>query len=214
MKMLILNGSPKGSSKSSNTQIFINHFLRDMKEKHEVRWIVKEDPKELATSMQSFDTVLIVMPLYIHAMPSGVMKLIEQMEPASRKEQSIGFIIQAGFPESIQEKYIVDYLEALTKRLQYHYLGTVVKGTSCFIYRAPHQHEKLFQGLADLGHIFEETGAFDEDITQRFAEPYTLSQPILLFLKTISKLGLMDRGWKIILKENKALQHALDRPFL
>ncbi len=214
MNRLILNGSPKGSSKSSSTQIFINHFIKDMKEKPEVRYIAKEDPKELATSMQSFDTVLIVMPLYIHAMPSGVMKLIEHMEPAARKEQSIGFMIQAGFPESMQEKYIVAYLEALTKRLRYHYLGTVVKGTSAFIYRGPHQYEKLFQGLVDLGLVFEETGAFDEGITKRFAEPYALNPPILLIFKVLSKLGLIDRVWKTILKENNALQHALDRPFL
>lgn len=214
MKMIILNGSPKANSKSSNTEIFIQQFTSAMKTSYEVKYIAKEQPKTLAQYIKRFDTVLIVMPLYIHAMPSGVMKLIEHMEPAISKKQAIGFIIQAGFPESAHEKYICDYLEVLVKKLKYQYLGTVVKGGAAFIYKMPKHYKKLYQMLANLGCIFEETRAFDEKITKKLAQPYQHNKLNLCVLRIIKKLGLMDSEWNAMIEENNALEHVFDRPFL
>lgn len=214
MKMIILNGSPKANDKSSNTEIFIQQFTSKMQGTYEVKYIAKEKPEVLAKYIQQFDTVLIAMPLYIHAMPSGVMALIEQMEPATSKEQAIGFIIQAGFPESAHEKYIVAYLESLAKKLNYRYIGTVVKGGAAFVYRAPQQFKKLYEMLGELGRLFEETRTFDEKITQTLGQPYAFSKGALVMVRIIKKIGLMDREWNEMLAQNNALEHALDRPFL
>ncbi|MGL4345092.1 MAG: hypothetical protein ACRCTE_07845 [Cellulosilyticaceae bacterium] len=214
MKLLILNGSPKADHKTGNSHIFISHFTSRMTGDYEVRCIAKEKPEVLGQYIKKFDTVLIVMPLYIHAMPSGVMKLIEHMETATSNHQAIGFIIQAGFPESAHEKYIVDYCESLAKRLNYQYLGTVVRGGAAFVYREPERFKKLYKMLAELGHIFEQTRGFDEGITETLAKPYKFSRLELAMLRILKKLGLMNRDWDNMLRQNNALEHALDRPFL
>lgn len=214
MKMIILNGSPKANSKSSNTEIFIHHFTSAMKMKYEVKYIATEEPKELAQYIKTFDTILIVMPLYIHAMPSGVMKLIEHLESSCSNNQSIGFIVQAGFPESAHEKFVREYFEELAKRLHYQYLGTVVKGGSAFIYRRPKHFKKLYKSLADLGRIFEKTHAFDKKITQKLAKPYQFNKFALWQLRLIDKIGLVNYEWNAILRQNNALEHALNQPFL
>lgn len=213
MKLIILNGSPKADDKSSNTEIFIQQFTSAIQTTYEIKYIEKEKPELLAQYIKQFDTVLIVMPLYIHAMPSGVMELIEYMEPAIYGKQAIGFMIQAGFPESAHEKYITDYFESLAKKLNYQYIGTVVKGGTAFMYRAPERFKKLYKMLAELGSIFEKTGTFDEKITKTLGEPYRFSKFELVIIRFIKKLGLMDYEWNKMLKENNALEHAFDRPF-
>lgn len=47
-----------------------------------------------------YDTILMVMPLYIHAMPSGVMALIEAMEEAENPQSTLGFMEQ--YPDEVE----------------------------------------------------------------------------------------------------------------
>ena len=105
MSTIILNGSPKGNSESCNSKIFAETFVRDMKNPCEIRCIANGDPNELVRYVESFDTIMIIMPLYIHAMPAIVMKFIEKLEPTKTERKSIGFIIQAGFVETSQERF-------------------------------------------------------------------------------------------------------------
>ena len=81
MKTLILNGSPH--AKSGNTEIFIRNFAKGLESPYEVRYVLQEDAEQLAEYLLQFDTVIIAMPLYIHAMPGIVMRLIEHMKAAS-----------------------------------------------------------------------------------------------------------------------------------
>lgn len=48
MSTIILNGSPKGNSKNSNSQIFAEEFVRNMKNPCEIKCIANVDFKELA----------------------------------------------------------------------------------------------------------------------------------------------------------------------
>lgn len=214
MRTIILNGSPKADSKTSNTEIFIKHFIKDMKKPCEVRYIAKEDPKELAQYTQSFDTILMVLPLYIHAMPGIVMKFIECLEPEASGEKHIGFIIQAGFPETAQEKFVERYFAELAKQLHYNYLGTVSKGGAAAIYMFPKKFKKLYKQLSDLGRIYEETHVFDKEITKKLAYPYNLPKFQLGILKVLGKIGLDNVGWNMMLKQNQAFDKRLDKPFL
>ena len=213
MKTLVINGSP--TAKNGNTEVFIKQFIAGMKVPCEICYVAKEDSLQLAKHMKQFDTVIVAMPLYIHAMPGIVMKLIECMEPASDDGKTMGFIVQSGFMESAQSKYLERYLSALTKRLNYTYLGTVIRGGSAGIYMMPEQmNKKLFLHLRMLGEHFESNGSFHIEIINDLAKPNKLSKGKSRLLQFSHKLGLGDNMfWNMMLKKNNALGRKFDKPF-
>ena len=217
MKTIILNGSPKSNINESNTEIFINEFLKDMKVKLPVKYIVREDPVELAKTLKDFDTVLIFLPLYIHAMPGSVMRFLEKLEEKDMKGKNLGFFIQAGFPETAQEQFVERYFNELSKILNCNYLGTVSKGDSAGIYMYPHKFKKLYELLNDLGSKFEETNNFDEDIVVELSYPYNIddySAFTIFLLKIVHKIKFSNFGWDVMLKRNNSFDNRYDKPFL
>ncbi|GAA0180963.1 hypothetical protein SH2C18_35670 [Clostridium sediminicola] len=214
MNTIILNGSPKGNSINSNTRIFTEEFVKNMKRPCEIKCIAEADPKELAQYIKNFDAIIIMLPLYIHAMPGIVMKFIEGLEPADNDGKYIGFIVQAGFIETAQEKFVERYFKDLSRQLNYSYLGTVSKGEAAGIYMYPKMFKKVLKLVADLGVAYEETHAFDKDIVKRLGKPYELTKFQLRILKLVNKVGLGNVGWHKMLRKNNALDRRLDRPFL
>lgn len=216
MKMIILNGSPKKNIKESNTEIFINQFLKDTKNKYPIKYIAKEDPIELSKSLKEFDTILIFLPLYIHAMPGIVMKFLEKLEEKDMKGKNIGFFIQAGFPETAQEQFVERYFEELTKQLKCKYLGTVSKGEAAAVYMYPKKFKKLYRLMNELGRKFEETNNFDESIVKKLSYQYNLSdfsKFIQYMLKITYKLKISDFSWNMMLKRNNSFDKRADKPF-
>lgn len=213
MKTLIINGSPK--AKNGNTEIFINQFIKGMKDPCEICYVAKKDYLQIAKNMKQFDTVIVAMPLYIHAMPGIVMKLIECMEPASDAGKSMGFIVQSGFLESAQSKYLERYLSALTNHLNYNYLGTVTRGGSAGTYMMPEKmNKKLFNQLNMLGEHYETNGSFNIEIMRELAIINKLSKGKSIFLQFLNRLSLGDSMfWNMMLKKNNALDRKFDKPF-
>ena len=213
MNTLMINGSPK--ARNGNTEVFIKQFIAGMKVPCEICYAAKEDSLQLAKYIKQFDTVIVAMPLYIHAMPGIVMKLIECMEPASDDGKAMGFIVQSGFMESTQSKYLERYLSVLTKQLNYTYLGTVIKGGSAGIHMMPEQmNKKLFKQLRILGEHFELNGSFHIEITKELAKPNKLSKGKCRLMQFTGRLGLGDSMfWNMMLKKNNALGRKLDKPF-
>lgn len=213
MKTIILNGSPKGNAVNCNSRIFCEEFIRNMKYPCEIKCIAKADHKELTAYASGFDAIIMILPLYIHAMPGIVMKFIEQMKPAASEEKSIGFIIQAGFIETAQARFVERYFSSLAKQLNYTYLGTVSKGEAAGIYMYPRMFRKVLKLVADLGMAYEDTHAFDKDIVKKLGNPYELSKFQLLTLNLVNKIGLDNIGWHKFLRQNNAYDKRLDRPF-
>lgn len=214
MKTLLINGSPKGNSKNCNSRIISEKFVSGMKTPCEVRCIAGADLDELALYMNNFDAVIFVLPLYIHAMPGIMMDFIECLEPAKSEGKYIGFIVQAGFIETAQQKYIKQYFASLAKQLKYNYLGTVTKGEAAAIYMFPKMFKKVLNRFYELGHAYEETGSFKDDIAEKLGKPYELSSFQVKLYQICCNLGLNDFGWHRILKKNNAFNKRLDRPFL
>jgi len=214
MNTIILNGSPKGNSTNSNSRIFAEEFVRNIKNPYEIRCIAKADPKELAEYAQGFDTIIFILPLYIHAMSGIVMKFIERLEPATTEGKYIGFIVQSGFVETAQQKYVERYFADLAKQLNYNYLGTVSKGQAAGIYMYPKMFRKVLELIADLGVAYEETHAFDKDIVKRLGKPYELTKFQLGVLRLADKVGLSNMGWNKFLRQNNAFDKRFERPFL
>lgn len=213
MKTIILNGSPKGNSKKSNSWLFAKEFVKYIKKPCEIRSIAQEDFEELAQYVTGFDSIIMILPLYIHAMPGIVMKFIEKLQPAAAGGKYIGFIVQAGFIETAQHKYVERYFESLAKQLNYNYLGTVSKGEAAAIYMYPKMFKKVLKLVADLGKKYEEEHVFDEEIVEKLAKPYELSKFKVWLLELVNKVGLGNIGWHKALKSNNALDKRLDRPF-
>ncbi|AHF08407.1 hypothetical protein [Desulfitobacterium metallireducens] len=214
MNTIILIGSPKGNFKNSNSRIFADEFVRNMKNPCEIKCIAREDHKELARYVTGFDTIIMILPLYIHAMPGIVMKFIECLEPAVSEGKYIGFIVQAGFIETAQHKFVEPYFADLAKQLNYSYLGTVSKGEAAGIYMYPRMFKKVLRLLNDLGSAYEKTHAFDSDIVKKLGKPYELSNFQLSILKLVKKVGLDNLGWHKVLRSNNAFENRLDKPFL
>jgi len=214
LNTIILNGSPKGKTKQSNSQIFAEHFIKEMQNPCEIKSIAGNDPKELARYVACFDAIIIILPLYIHAMPGLVMKFIEELEPASSEGKNIGFILQAGFMETAQHKYVQPYFRHLAEQLNYTYLGTVSKGEAAGIYMYPKMFKKVLKLVSELGAAYESTQAFDDTIVKKLSKPYELSQFQLRLLKVVDIVGLSNIGWHKVLKQNNAFEQRLDKPFL
>lgn len=213
MKTLIINGSPKG--RNGNTEVIIEKFIGSAKNLYQVCYVANEDPLKLAEYMKRFDAVIIVMPLYIHAMPGIMMKLIECMERTIDDGKSMGFIVQSGFRESEHSKYLKRYLTALAHKLNYTYIGTVVRGGSAGICMMPEKmNKKLFKQLQNLGEHFRLTRTFHGDIVEELAKPIRLSNGMSMLLYFLFKLGISDSiFWNGMLKKNNALDRKFDRPF-
>jgi multimeric flavodoxin WrbA len=214
MNTIILTGSPKANPANSNSRIFAEEFVKNMKNPCEIKSIVKEDPEELARYVQDFDTIIFIMPLYIHAMPGIVMKFIEKLMPAAVEGKSIGFIVQAGFMETSQERYVERYFADLARQLNYKYLGTVSKGEAAAIYMYPKMFKKVLRLVAELGVKYEETHVFDSDLVKKLGTPYEISKSTLKLLWLVDKIGLSNIGWHKFLKKNNAFEKRLDRPFI
>lgn len=214
MKTLMINGSPK--AKNGNTEVFIQEFMKGMKSPCEVRYAAKESSQQIAEELKQFDTVIVAMPLYIHTMPGIVMKIFEQMESASEEGKSLGFIVQSGFIESGQSKYLEQYLSALTKRLNYAYLGTVIKGGAAGVSMMPESMNKtLFSQLQSLGGYFEENGSFHPEVVKELGGPQVLSKRKARLYQFFSKVGLGDSiFWRMQLKKNQAWDRRFDQPFV
>ncbi|WP_304942571.1 NAD(P)H dehydrogenase [Vallitalea guaymasensis] len=213
MKTIILNGSPKGDK--GNSEIFAKQFIKYMKHPLSIKYISKENPKQLAVYVKDYDSIIIILPLYVHAMPGIVMKFIECLEPAIADNKSIGFLIQAGFPEAAQEQYVERYFRVLAKELNYSYVGTVVRGAAAGTSMIPEfMSRKLFKLLNRLGIIYEKTNTFDKSISAKLAGPYKLKKSQLIFYEFLNKSGINNLGWHKFLRKNNALDKRLDRPFL
>lgn len=214
MKTIIINGSPKGNAKNCNSRIISEEFIRDMKTPCEVRCIAENNSEELACYIEEFDAVIFVLPLYIHAMPGIMMNFIEHMQPAKAEGKSIGFIIQAGFVETAQQKYVERYFESLANQLNYQYLGTVMKGEAAAIYMFPKMFRKVLRRFNELGQIYEQTSKFEQEIAAEFKKPYELTKFQARLFQLCCDLGLNNIGWHSKLKKNNAFDKRLDRPFL
>lgn len=213
MKAIVINGSPKG--KNGNTEIFIQKFISGMKQEVDVKRIIEEDYDKLANHVMGYDSIVLALPLYIHSMPGVTMRFIEHMKAnTSNNHKQIGFILQCGFPESSQCKYLERYFRSLSEELNMEYLGTIIKADAAGVYMLPDfMTRKLFSNLKRLGEIYGQTHRFDCEIMEEMMQPYEVKGFQLRFMRFAKKIGLMDIMWNKFLKGNKAFEKRYARPY-
>ncbi len=225
MKTMIMNGSPK--AERGNTEIFMRKLMEGMQEAAPIQengqttaicdvcYTAKEDYEQLAQKLQAYDEIIIVFPLYVHAMPGSVRKVMEYMKSAEGSSKRLGFVIQYGFVEGAQSKYVTRYLESFTRKLHYESIGIAVHGGSAGVCEMPEKmNRKLFEQLKILGKSFVETGKFSKEAIATLSIPYELSGKQAKRYELMAKLGVSDSmWWNMQLKRNGAMKHRYDRPF-
>lgn len=212
MKTILLNGSPKGNVQNSGSYILTKAFVSGMKAPCEIRSIYGEDRQKLLQYISQFEQVIFITPNYIHSIPARTLDFLYDL-PKGSEGQSLGFIIQSGYPESKESEISSRFFKRLADRLQYGYLGTVVKGECAGLAIMPERFGKLEKKFAELGAWYEEHGHFDETYVRDFAKPYAISKPMALLLNMTNPIGNI-LGWHKIMKANDAYHSRRDMPYL
>lgn len=211
MNTLIINGSPR--AERGNTEVFIRQFVRGAGRDYPVQYAAKEPPEELAKLAAQADTLLVFLPLYVHSVPGILLKLFERMAPA-RSGQRIGFVVQAGFIEGAQVRFLVRYLNAFARRLGYEMLGVVTRGDAAGTAMVPaFMPRGLFRLLRTLGAHYARTGTFHDETARKLAGMYELTPGALRLLKIQEHIGLSKLFWHKFWKDNGVLRQGIDRPF-
>lgn len=206
-RLVIYNGSPR--IKGSNTGLIlqeVQHHLgnsvevRDLKQRK--RW------RDWQRSFSMEEHILLMLPLYVHSMPSHVMEFIEGLKPS---QGSITFFIQSGFPESSQSYYLEAYFEQLAKRLQRIYLGTVIKGGVEGLKARPiESRRKAIEPMVDIIQNLISNGELNKEQCLQLGKPVRLGIVGKAFLKT----GIINYYWDQQLKANNAFSRRDHRPYL
>lgn len=218
MDLVIFNGSPR--KKSSNSKILIDKFLNGyntkIKAKIPVYYIIDNKTKEAGLkAFAQADTVLIFFPLYADSMPGIVKEFFENLITLDYKSpKKIGFVVQSGFSESHHSVYLEKYLEKMSNRLGFVYLGTVIKGGVEGIKMMPNWMSKnLFLSFKVLGTHFAISETFSQKIMKKLAKPYKKSRVSRFFFRFFKLIGLADFYWNTQLKKYKSFDKRFDKPY-
>ncbi|MEG0366513.1 MAG: hypothetical protein RR585_06740 [Coprobacillus sp.] len=211
MKLLWINGSPNG--KKGNSDIFIKKMQLGMKNQGDIKYVVQEDLAKLAKEMLDYEMIIIVMPLYVFAMPGIVMRLFEEMTHDYTGIR-IGFVVQYGFIEGKFSCYLDQYLKQYSTSLNMDYMGSVYRGGSAGVYVMPEKmNKKLFKRLSLLGESIEKNLQFDQSIVDEFMQPYELTKFAAKKYQLLTGIGMTNLFWNSCLKSNKAFDKRFDAPY-
>jgi multimeric flavodoxin WrbA len=218
-KVILYNGSPRGTK--SNSLILINEIIKGLKkegladEDIEIRNLIEQKNFEKwAADFHSHERHLFVFPLYVHSMPSIVMKFFEKLTPLTTGSAQMAFIVQSGFMESYQSTYLRAYLSILPKRLNMLYGGTLIKGGIEGIQIRPVKStQKLFRQFEQLGQEYIQLNVLPQALAEQMASPAKLKMPILFLVKLLKTTGILNSYWDSQLKKNGAFENRFDKPY-
>lgn len=130
------------------------------------------------------------MPLYVHAMPSNVMRFIEKLAPS---RGSISYFIQSSFPESSQSYYLEVYFEQLALRLGRTYMGTAIKGGVEGLRQRPTEaQKKMIEPIVNVIVDLVNEGDFNPISIQHLAKPIRFGKGTIILFNILSKFGLVN----------------------
>lgn len=214
MYLTAINGSPRG--KKSNSNVIINWMLHALPEDTEriTHYATKTSlHQDIATSMHSNQTLLIVFPLYTDSMPYVLKALLEQMEPA--KAQFVGanvyFIVQSGFGGGKHSRAVKQYLILASKLLGLTYMGTAIRPSSEGLRLMPDAMlkatKKRFEDLVE------------DIVNQRPFNPDTLADLIPFetppwTMKLAIRLGLGNIYFNSQLRKNSVRSRRYHKPYI
>lgn len=217
-KLLIINGSLR---KESNTGILAKQiktgFERNAGKTAQIIKVNKKSSREEALeAIKTTDLILFAMPLYVHAMPGHFKLFIEQIEKEiDMKGKRLAFLIQSGFSEAHQSRWLEPYFEQLAERWDAEYAGTQIRGAIEGIQIQPKSMtKKVFQAMENIGLELSENAKFSPQLFESVAKTEHLSKTYRFILKLLQPTGLTNFYWNKMLKENKAFEKRYAQPLI
>ena len=221
VKVLLLVGSPKGSSSTSNSLgdyliSRLEHLGLTVGKEYIYKLVRKEDgQKKLLTKVEEAGTIILVFPLYIDCLPAGVIKALEliadhRKSKKDRKKQGFAIIINCGFPESQQNNTAVAICKNFSREVGFEWKGTLSLG----------------MGGAIGGRSLEERGGMVRNVikgldlaAQALTEGKNIpNEAIELFGKKFIPISLYTKGgnigWNKQAKKYGARKKIKDQPYL
>ena len=219
MHLLLLNGSPKGESGNSNylLQLLLEGVDEIPGHTHEYANLARvKQHSHYVGLFQQADVIVMAFPLYTDMMPGIVKTFIEELEPLCGREDNpaLGFIIQSGFPESVQLRALEAYLEKLARRLGCRYVGTALRGGGGNVRSMPaFMAKKVTENMHALGRSLGNTGEFDPEVIRRFALSEKMPLPQLWFMGTFGDRMARAFFWHREMKKNGAYKRREAQPY-
>ena len=216
MQLTFINGSPRGTK--SNTGKLMEHFIRGFLETQgnscQIEYLVKHraDLSALVHLFGGSEHVILGFPLYVDSMPGSVKEFLEVLSPLMGRDgnPSLGFVVQCGFPETYQNRFVERYCEKFARRMGCAYLGAILKGGCEGLDVQPaFLTDKYYYYFHALGETFGRTGAFDDTLLSKLARPEHLTAENLSQVIPFINQGL----WDAALESNGVLEKSFDRPF-
>jgi len=160
------------------------------------------------------DLVLFALPLYVHAMPAHVKLFIEELDSAIKMTgKRIAFLIQSGFNESHQSRWLEPYFSRLSERWGAVYAGIAIRGAVEGIQVQPaSMTKKLFKSMENIGVELGQNGALSTNLVNSISKMEHLSATFRFLFKIMQKVGLVDWFWNKQLKENGAYNNRYAKP--
>jgi len=218
VRLTVFNGSPR--TRRGNSEILVGDLKRGFTsvEGNSVEVCYLNNDKRRKEAAQAFaeaELIVIIFPLYVHAMPGIVMTWLEMLKPLNpAKKVKIGFIVQGGLPEARQSRFVERFLKRLPSRLGGEYIGTAIRGgleamqfAPAFIFRRMHL------SFVKLGRSLATDGEFDPRVIAMLARTDVLPWYRRAFFHTLKALGIFDRPWDNQLKANGCWAERFDRPY-
>lgn len=240
MKLVIINGSPRG--KESNSNVIANWIAagivrsiqvkkinapkyntringEDSPMKNESLQIDKfylskiNTQKEAVELIEDNSTVLVVFPLYADAMPAITKLFFEKLEVIANKKENIKiyFIVHSGFEGANHCRAIERYLIYLTDYLGFKYMGATIKPGSEGFRLTPEEY--ILETKDDFLKLAEDIAkgkTFGINTVKRLAG--------FEFPPEAYKQGIKDsKGntgyFSTLLKQNNAFDKCFDKPY-
>ena len=208
MKLLVVNGSPRG--KKSNSDRIIGWITKDIEDCEKVYAAHVKKQDESAKKVVDADSILIVFPLYTDMMPGLMKAFFEKLNAYDLSGKYVTFVVHSGFPEAVHSRTVEKYLRYFAKLNDMRLLGVVVMGGSEALQVAPDGYfGKRVGAFNSIGENIGENTELDTGALKTIArmEQYSKARVALM------KIMPTDMYWKSQLKKNGVYDERYAKPY-
>lgn len=214
MKLVIINGSPRG--KESNSEVIINWIMPQLDENILVEKYYSSKTithKAAVDAIEDNTTMLVVFPLYADAMPWVTKLFFEELDSIAYKKNNIKiyFIVHSGFEGAKHCRVVEQYLAYFAEHLGFKYMGTAIKPGSEGFRLIPEEYIKEIKNdFVELSSDITKGVSFNNIILKKLAGFEVLSEE---YIERINQSNGETKYIFDILKQNNVYDKSFDKPY-
>ena len=219
--VLLLVGSPKGSSSTSNS---LGDYLISQLEQlgltvgkeYLYKLVRKEEgQKKLLTKVEEADLIILTFPLYVDCLPAGVIKALELIADhrklkSDREKKGFAIIINCGFPETQHNNTAVAICKIFSREVGFEWKSALSLGMGGAIGSQSLEERggmvrNVIKGLDLTAQALTEGENIPDEAIELFEKKFI---PITLY----TKMG--NLGWNQQAKKYGVRKKIKDQPYL